>query len=132
MEKHRKLFICLSIAFPVLIICGYIFRQQLMDLGKLLPPCPFYLFSGYHCPGCGNTRSITHLLSGELLLSLRCNITPLFLFLIIVMLYIEMLFYIFGKRVKLLPRSMPLWISVILLFMVYFAARNFIGILAPV
>ena len=37
---------------------------------KWMIPCPFYLITGYYCPGCGGTRAIKYLLSGHILKSL--------------------------------------------------------------
>ncbi len=129
---NKKLFTALAVLFPALLICGFIFRSSLIAFGELLPPCPFYILSGYYCPGCGNTRSVTHLLGGDILLSLRCNITPLFLLILFTLLYAEMIFSLAGKRVCLLPRNKATWVCVIVLFLAYYILRNFIPILAPV
>ncbi len=32
-----------------------------------LPPCLFHQISGYYCPGCGGTRAVRALISGQLL-----------------------------------------------------------------
>ena len=31
----------------------------------LFPKCPFWLLTGYQCPGCGSQRAIHHLLNGH-------------------------------------------------------------------
>ena len=37
------------------------------------PKCIFFLTTGLHCPGCGCTRAIHHLLNGRILLALQHN-----------------------------------------------------------
>ncbi len=38
-----------------------------------IPPCPTWRFLGVHCPGCGSTRSVHHLLNGNVSAALRHN-----------------------------------------------------------
>lgn len=38
-----------------------------------LPPCMFHALTGLHCPGCGMTRAVLHLLHGDMAAALRCN-----------------------------------------------------------
>jgi len=38
-----------------------------------IPQCPTWRFLGIHCPGCGSTRSVHHLLNGRLGDALRHN-----------------------------------------------------------
>jgi hypothetical protein len=38
-----------------------------------LPPCTFYLLTGYPCPSCGLTTSFSLLVRGDLINSLRAN-----------------------------------------------------------
>jgi len=40
---------------------------------RLFPSCLFHLTTGLHCPGCGATRAIHHLLHGHLLEAFRLN-----------------------------------------------------------
>lgn len=37
------------------------------------PKCIFFLSTGLHCPGCGCTRAVHHLLNGRILLALQHN-----------------------------------------------------------
>lgn len=37
------------------------------------PPCPFYLLTGRHCPGCGTLRALHQLLNGHLLMAFGLN-----------------------------------------------------------
>lgn len=37
------------------------------------PKCMFFWTTGLHCPGCGCTRSVHHLLNGRILLALQYN-----------------------------------------------------------
>lgn len=48
-----------------------------------LPPCLFYEHLGIYCPGCGGTRSIFALLSGNLFLSVYYNPIVLYCVLIV-------------------------------------------------
>ena len=72
------------------------------------------------------------MLHGHFLIAIRNNATIPFLALLLLCLYIELLFDIFGKPKKLLPRKPWLWYSVIGVFMVYFVVRNFIPEIAPI
>jgi hypothetical protein len=45
-----------------------------------LPPCPFRLFTGLLCPGCGGTRALHQLLHGRPVAALALNpLLPLYL-----------------------------------------------------
>jgi hypothetical protein len=37
------------------------------------PICLFHAVTGLHCPGCGGTRAMHHLLHGDLAAAFRCN-----------------------------------------------------------
>ncbi len=46
------------------------------DLGspsRLLPRCSFHVLTGWHCPGCGNTRAAHALLNGDPAGAIRQN-----------------------------------------------------------
>lgn len=39
-----------------------------------VPPCLFHEWTGLHCPLCGATRAMHHLLHGHVLMALHCNL----------------------------------------------------------
>jgi len=106
----------------------YIFRAALYRLGTTFPACPSYTFFDIYCPGCGNTRSVQHFLKGDILGSLKYNIVPIFGMLIGSLAYIELISFVFGKHIKIIPRSRKFWIIIIIGFSLYFIIRNFVRV----
>lgn len=104
----------------------YFYQNEIDKLTTILPACPIHKYLGVLCPGCGNTRSVRHLLKGDVLNSLKFNITPIFLLLIGILVYVEFTFYVFGKRLKIVPRNRIIWIFTAIVFLLYFVIRNFI------
>lgn len=126
--KNRSIWIKFIVCFfPIIAyILIYIFRDNLIRLGGILPACPSYTFFDIYCPGCGNTRSIQHLLAGDIVGSLRFNPSPIFAIIIATIGYIELIAFIFGKNIKLVPRSRKFWMITILVFSLYFIIRNYV------
>ena len=54
-----------------------------------LPKCAFFQITRLHCPGCGNTRALYHLIHGEFLQSVRnnCLLIPAIITLIILLIF---------------------------------------------
>lgn len=130
MKRSYK--IAVAALAPTAVVLMYIFNEQIIGIGKYLGVCTFNLITGLYCPGCGNTRSATAMLHGHFLIALRNNASLPFLAFLLLCLYIELLFDIFRKPIKILPRKPWLWYSVIGVFMVYFVVRNFIPEIAPI
>lgn len=50
----------------LLAVLGVLFAaERLLHLEFQGPPCVFYYFTGYYCPGCGGTRAFRELLRGH-------------------------------------------------------------------
>ena len=98
----------------------------------MLPECQFYNWTGLYCPGCGATRAVIALMSGDILLSLRQNALIVVLLLVALALYIELLLkVVFEKRFKSPVLNLKfLWIFLIV-FAIYSVVRNFIPAIAP-
>ena len=130
MNKRQK--IAVAVAAPTAVLLIWIFREQILGLAPYLGVCTFYELTGIHCPGCGNTRSVRALFNGDILLAVRNNAVLPFLLLLLLCLYIELVADICGKKIKILPRKLWIWLVVIGLFCIYFVVRNFIPAIAPV
>ena len=126
--KNKSLWIKILVCvFPfVAVDLIYIFRAALYFLGTTFPACPSYTFFNIYCPGCGNTRSVQHLLRGDIVGSIRYNIVPIFGISIAALAYIELISFIFGKHIKIIPRGRKFWIIAIVAFSLYFIIRNFV------
>ena len=122
--KRKKAAICI---FPfALIIIAYILRYQIIHLGTLLPSCLSYTYLNIYCPGCGNTRSVQHLIIGDLPGSIKYNPIPLLGIILAILAYIELITYVFGRHKNILPRSRVFWWTLSAISIIYFVVRNFI------
>ena len=122
--KWAKVAVCI-LPFA-LIITAYFLRNQLIFLGTLFPSCPSYTYLNIYCPGCGNTRSVQHLLKGDILGSIRFNPIPLLGIILVMLAYIELITYVFGRHKKIFPRNRALWWTLGAISLIYFVVRNFI------
>lgn len=130
MTKQQKIII--AVIAPVAVVLVFVFRDFIMSLAPLLGKCIFHAVTGLWCPGCGNTRSVNAMLHGNIPLAVRNNISLPFIAVLLLALYIELIFDIFGKQIKILTRKAWVWWTVLVLFGVYFIVRNFIPAIAPV
>lgn len=125
MKKKSPLIKIIVCVFPFIALSMvYVFRKIIYILSTHFPACPIYSHFHVYCPGCGNTRSVQQLLLGDIIGSLKFNITPLFLLIIGGLAYIELVFYVFGKNIRIIPRGKEFWASIIILFLLYFTLRN--------
>ena len=132
MDTIKKLKLTALIGVPVLLVLVYIFREPILFIGSCMPPCGFYEMTGYHCPGCGNTRAVRALLHLHPILSLRNNPVILLLALTGLGFYIELAFNVFGKKVSFMPKKWIFWGVLLVLLMIFYVVRNFFPILAPI
>ena len=130
-DKKFKLRIMFLILPPILLALALIFSDKIIVLAEYLPPCVFYEKLHIYCPACGNTRSVTALLHGDILGSLRYNVTVIFLCLLGLAFYIENIIALLTggrKKIRLVPRSNIFVFAVIALFALYFVVRNLFAI----
>ena len=127
--KAGKIFVLL---LPLILAAVFFLsRGLLLAIGRHLPACPFYTITGYYCPACGNTRSVTALLHGDILSALRYNITPVLLLVAAVLFYGELAAAAFGKNLRFFPRNSTVNFILLGLLLLYYLIRNFIPYLTP-
>lgn len=120
---------------PLLLLLAVLFYPQLLAAERFAADnilvCPFYEFTHKYCPGCGGTRSLTALLHGHALLALHENPATPALLVFLLLEYIEHVGLLFGKNLKLLPRSKYFWYTLLTIWLVWAVLRNFIPVLMP-
>ncbi|WP_405353605.1 DUF2752 domain-containing protein [Ruminococcus sp.] len=97
-----------------------------------LPPCYLYVLTGIYCPGCGCTRAVFALINGDVLLSLRQNPMIICSILVLAILYIELVFRAFGKKLRTFLHNKYSWWTVFAVVMIYTILRNIFPQLAPI
>ncbi len=128
----RKIKAGIVVAIPVLLVILYIYRNEFMSISKIFGKCVFHELTGWHCPGCGNTRSLRALLNLHPWIAIRNNPSVPTLALIGICAYAELVSDVLGKKIKILQRSIIFWYSVLGLFIVYAVIRNIFPVLAPI
>ena len=88
------------------------------------PKCPFWLLTGYYCPGCGSQRAIHCFLNGRILEGMRYNYLLLPSLVYVVFLTIAPRDSRLGK---VLTSSTACWI-LLFAFMAWWVVRNIFGI----
>ncbi len=118
-----------AIFLPILTLLFFLYRDFFIISSKYFPECSFYRQTGYLCPACGNTRSVTALLHGDILNSLGYNITPLLLLTFAAAFYIELVACAFGVKMLIIPRNYRFLTAVLTALPLYYLFRNFIPFL---
>ena len=129
--KNRIFAKTMVILIPIAVIIFILCKDLILLLASHFPPCFFYSIYHLYCPSCGNTRSVTALLQGDILTSLRFNIVPVLSIILLTLAYIELVTYSFGKHIRILPRKLAFYMVGIALLVLYFIIRNFIPYLTP-
>jgi hypothetical protein len=129
--NHKTRNQIITLLLPVAGLFLFLMKDLLLGIVPYFPACILYSRLHLLCPACGNTRSTTALLQGELMASLHYNIVPPLLLFLAVIAYIEFASYSFGRHIRLLPRRLSFYLILIALLIVYFVVRNLYPPLAP-
>ncbi len=127
-QKQNKI---IAIALPLAGILLLLLKERILALTPYVPACFLYSKLHLYCPACGNTRSVSSLLRGDLMESLRYNITPVLILLLAILAYTEFAATSFGKPIRLLPRKLWFYLVLITLLVIYYITRNLSPVLAP-
>lgn len=131
MTEHGKRIAAGSAAVFLLLLTLLLFllKDYCIGLTRFFPECTFLEKTGYLCPACGNTRSVTALLQGDIVESLRYNITPPLLAAFTAAFYAELIFRISGVKINIIPRRYWFLTIILTVLILYYILRNFIPVL---
>ena len=132
MDSVKMTKLIVVIVTPIVLLLAYIFREQIMLCTSVLGPCAFHEVTGWHCPGCGNTRALRALLHLHPIISLRNNPMIMLLTLTGLGFYIEFAFDVCGKKISFMPKNQYFWLALLGLLLIFYVVRNFFPILAPI
>lgn len=132
MKKYSVPERILVVLLPIISAILLYFVAVFVAKNITLPQCLTYKYFEIYCPGCGMTRSVIALLHGDILLSLRDNALIIFGILLLFALYLELVFKVFGKRLRFPIHSNKFIIGILIMMGVYSVLRNFVPFLAPV
>ena len=97
-----------------------------------LPSCYLYELTGIYCPGCGCTRAVYALIHGDVILSLKQNPLVIVSLAALFVLYIELVFRAFGKKLRTFVHSKYFLWDAFIAIMIYTVLRNIFPQLAPI
>ncbi len=123
-----KLFVIILPITTIVLIYGAVklYKQYIYSIEF---PCIFNLFTGFFCPGCGNTRSIIALVNRHIILSIRYNPFIFLALVFLALLYIELFTSTFYVHKKIIPRSNKFLFVTLGIMIIYYFIRNLIPIL---
>ena len=123
MKKKKNLFIVILI--PALLILGAVLFPvyERFAAGHILP-CFIRMFTGILCPGCGGTHSLSALRHGDIITAFKCNaLVPVWL-LILLGIWLDNLFALLGKDIKIIPTSSRVRLTAVGIMILYVILRN--------
>lgn len=101
-------------------------------IGEHFLSCMFYDMCGRYCMGCGCTRSVRAILQGDFATAAHNNMAPFVGIAAFLLFYAEKCCEAFGKRLRLLPRKMWFWMTLLALQFIWNIVRNIVPEMAPI
>ena len=89
-----------------------------------LPPCPFRVWTGLLCPGCGTLRATHYFLNGQFDLAFRCQPLLISLLPILVVLTSKSVYENVRKTNVTLPFELQLYWLMVIVISLFFMLRN--------
>ncbi len=129
--RARGLLLAVGGFLVLLVVAGVLFSAELAAVVREVSPgCWFRRLTGLSCPGCGGTRAVGALLSGDVVAAFRYNLLLPLGLLVLAAEYVRMLRVYFGHRQDW--REKRVYVRLVLIFAwlvpVWTVLRNLLGI----
>ncbi len=113
--KEKISYLSIIIGNPILILLFKVYQRYIVS--HLNPRCVLYYEFGLYCPGCGGTRSLQYLLSGDVVKSFICfPVTVYYVLYCLLYLLTNTYYYCFGNGYRLSLRMSHINIGIVILF----------------
>ncbi|MDR0328705.1 MAG: DUF2752 domain-containing protein [Planctomycetaceae bacterium] len=89
-----------------------------------LPACPFRVWTGFLCPGCGTLRATHYLLNRQFVLAFRCQPLMISLLPFLVLLVGKMLYEKWKNADVILPFEIHIYWLILIAICLFFVLRN--------
>lgn len=126
----KKIFV-LSLPFLMFAFLFTLSKLYLNGITAIHFHCPFRVFWGIYCPGCGCTRALKCLLKFDFAGSLHNNPSIILMCIFLVLGYLKLLFSVFGINKKMIPESKMFYLVLSGILIIFFVIRNFVPALQP-
>jgi len=111
-QSFKKYF--LVVVALICLLTFYLFDARLGGF----PQCPFYLLTGWYCPGCGSQRAFSALVHGDILHAMRYNI--LMMMFLPLLLYSAFMHFKYNGIQKIKLWYSPVFVKLVLITVVSF------------
>jgi hypothetical protein len=134
MSHDRIKFIILVVLFAGIALCLYFFDPIKV---KIYPKCPFRILTGYYCPGCGSTRALSKIVTGDYASAFKYNSLLAVVFPFLAVYFLNLFSRVFLRKDFFEGFIMPAYLIYILLaiFIIFGVLRNIpvypMNLLAP-
>lgn len=127
--RHRAFNIGAQVGVAALALggCLYVSAVDPNTERGIYPPCPFKAYTGLDCPGCGLTRAVRALITGDPVRALDHNLLILVMLPVAVYTYIQWVVSSFGKQLPSLRIKPWMGWAFAVFVVAYWVVRNLPG-----
>ncbi len=129
LSRHRGFNIGAQISVAAIALggCLYVSAVDPNTERGVFPPCPFKAYTGLDCPGCGLTRAVRALITGDPVRALDHNILILVMLPVGVYAYLRWIASSFGKELPALRMKPWMGWAFAVVVVAYWVVRNLPG-----
>lgn len=127
--RHRAFNIGAQVGVAALALggCLYVSAVDPNTERGIYPPCPFKAYTGLDCPGCGLTRAVRALITGDPVRALDHNLLILVMLPVAVYTYVQWVASSFGKQLPSLRVKPWMGWAFAVFVVAYWVVRNLPG-----
>ena len=124
MKKHTSEICLAAVLVPIgVTVCFCLYFGHPSEYAWV-PSCPFRVWTGLYCPGCGTLRATHYLLNGQLNTAFRCQPLLISLSPVLVLLAGKVCYENLRNKTVALPFELQLYWLILIAVCLFFVLRN--------